>query len=291
MTEREQVSESIQLSSHFQSPSLSKNIHLRQWHPPGGDKGTVLLMHGLGDHVRRHDWAAGLLTRAGYRVIGFDWPGNGESDGLRGDMPTVAEAGRLIEEILLESGSSPVGIFAHSTGAYLLLHWLGGCPALLDQLKWVWLSSPLLAPAHNQSALKIAFARLLARHLPRVTLSTGVRVKDCFHSGFDPLALAALRKDGVHRRISLRFGASLLESVSEFDPALTRIRDDFSLLITQGSEDGVCPPVYAEKLFEQLPVKQKTLIMISGARHEPFREPHHEAVSNAVRVWLGNRGK
>lgn len=285
------MSEVIKLSSHFQSRSLSKNIHLRQWHPADGDKGTVLLLHGLGDHVRRHDWAAGLLTGAGYRVIGFDWPGNGESDGVRGDMPTVEEAGCLIEEILQEAGITPSGIFAHSTGAYLLLHWLGGRPALLDRLQWVWLSSPLLAPTHDQSALKITFARLLARHFPRMTLSTGVKPQDCFHTGFDPLVAGSLRKDGVHHRISLRFGASLLDSEALFSSALTNIVGDLSVLITQGSEDRVCPPAYAEKLFTQLPVTRKALLLVSGARHEPFREPHHEGVSNAVRAWLRNQGE
>jgi len=284
------VSEVIKLSSHLKSASLAKNIHLRQWHPVGGDKGTVLLMHGLGDHIRRHDWAAGLLTGAGYRVIGFDWPGNGESDGIRGDMPTVPEAGHLIEEVLEASGSKLVGIFAHSTGAFLLLHWLGGRPSLSEPMKWIWLSSPLLFPAHNQSALKITFARLLARHFPRLTLSTGVKPRDCFHTGFDPLAAEALRREGIHHRISLRFGASLLEFVPLFDAALSEIRSDLSILITQGSEDGVCPPSYAERIFGRLPVKRKVLLLVSGARHEPFREPYPEGLSNAVRVWLHNPG-
>ncbi len=280
------MSEVINFSSHFFSPSLSRNIHVRQWHPSGGNKGTVLLLHGLGDHVRRHDWAAGLLNEAGYQVIGFDWPGSGESDGIRGDLPTVVEAGRLIEEISLEFGNSPAGVFAHSTGAYLLLHWLGRGPIPLVDLKWVWLSSPLLAPTHKQSVLKISFARLLAKHFPRMTLSTGVKARDCFHAGFNPSAEGVLRKEGVHHWISLRFGASLMESERDFDSALRGIQANLSVLVTQGTEDRVCPPSYSENLHHRLPVKQKVLVLASGARHEPFREPHPEALSNAVRAWL-----
>jgi alpha-beta hydrolase superfamily lysophospholipase len=100
-------------------------LRVREWLPRGPEKGQVLLLHGLGDHSARHDWAASLFTDAGYRAVGFDWPGNGESDGVRGDMPTVAESGRLIEEVIEALDLRPCGIFAHSTGAFLVLHWLG----------------------------------------------------------------------------------------------------------------------------------------------------------------------
>ena len=94
------------------SDTLGRYIRVREWLPANGiSRGDALVLHGLGDHIARHDWAAGLLARAGYRAIGFDWPGNGKSDGVRGDMPTVPETGLFLEEMLEKLPCDPIGIF------------------------------------------------------------------------------------------------------------------------------------------------------------------------------------
>ncbi len=283
------MSDSSTVGSVFKSPSLASRIHLRRWYPSGDDRGLVILLHGLGDHVRRHEWAAGLLTGAGYRVVGFDWPGNGESDGIRGDMPSIAEAGRLLEEVIEEVGDQPIGMFAHSTGGFVLLNWLGSSPRASATLRWVWLNSPLLAPSHGQSSLRKYIARQLARRFPRLTLSTGVRMRDCFHSGFDPARELALKNDGGHHRVSLRFAMSLLDAEPQLAKAVSGLRENLAMIITQGSEDTICPPRYAEELFHRIPLAEKIFVLVSGARHEPFREHERQGISNAVRTWLERR--
>ncbi len=280
----------IHITDHvLRVASSGVKLRVREWLPPGPEKGRVLILHGLGDHTARHDWAASLFTDAGYRAVGFDWPGNGESDGVRGDMPTVAEAGRLLEEVIAALDLRPCGIFAHSTGAFLVLHWLGGLPRPLDGLHWVWISSPLLVPSHGQPGLKISVARRLAARFPRFTLSTGVKPKNCYHTGFDPSVDAALKKDGSHRRVSLRFATNLLASEAALLEAVSRIPGHPAFLVTQGTEDEVCPPHYVEALFANLPGTEKSLVFASGARHEPFREKDHRAITNAVRSWLDSR--
>lgn len=261
-------------------------LRVREWRPPGPEKGQVLILHGLGDHAARHDWAASLITDAGYRAIGFDWPGNGESDGVRGDMPTVVESGALLEEVMATLDLSLTGIFAHSTGAFLVLHWLGGLAQPLEGLRWVWISSPLLVPSHGQPGLKISIARLLAARFPRLTLSTGVKPSSCYHTGFDPSVDAALKKDGSHHRVSLRFATDLLATERGLLAAVSGIPGELAFLVTQGTEDAVCPPHYVEALFAHLPGTEKSLVFASGARHEPFREKGHCAITNAVRSWL-----
>ena len=249
----------------------------------------MLILHGLGDHTARHDWAASLFTDAGFRAVGFDWPGNGESDGLRGDMLTVAESGRLLDEVLTTLELSPNGIFAHSTGAFLVLPWLGNLKKPLEGLRWVWLSSPLLVPSHGQPRLKVSLARPLAVRLPRLTLNTGVNPSRCYRTGFDPLIDAALMNDGSHHRVSLRFATDLLARESALLGAASCIPGGPAFLVTQGTEDEVCPPQYVEALFAHLPGSDKSLVFASRARHEPFREKDHRGITNAVRTWLERR--
>lgn len=271
------------------SKVLGTRILLREWIPsrgPGsGEK--VLVLHGLGDHSARHGWAAGMLAGAGFHPVGFDWPGNGGSDGVRGDMPRVAESAAILEELLESLDLDPVGIFAHSTGAFLAISWLAGrAGRRLDRLRWIWLSSPLVRPSHGQPALKIALARTLARHFPHMTLSNGVRARDCYHTGLTLRAESHFSHEGGHHRVSLRFATSLLETEGRILGAAGALPPGLAYLLTQGSEDRICPPLYAGRLYEALPGIRKTCLFASGSRHEPFREPEPDSFTNAVRSWL-----
>ncbi len=246
-----------------------------------GNRGDVLILHGLGDHIDRFRWAIQLLDSAGYRVVGIDWPGCGKSPGVRGDLPTMEEAGPLVEKVLNSLSCSPIGVLAHSTGAFYLARFLADGLPFTQNLKWVWFSSPLIAPAHGQPPFKIAIAKLLSRLLPKMTLSTGVNPSDCHdaeeESGFP---------EGVHNRISLRFGAELMAADEKVDSIASRIPADLELLFTQGSSDSVCPPKFAVQFFNALKTPLKTMILVSGGRHEPFQDRDSARFTNALRSWL-----
>ena len=280
-------------SWHDAGPPFGR-ILVREWHQSegtaGAGRGTVLILHGLGDHSGRHGWAASRLLHSGHRVVGFDWPGNGGSDGIRGDMPLVADAGALIESLLAAKGLEPIGIFAHSTGAFLVLPWLRGRTAPPPSLRWLWLSSPLLCPSHGQPALKVAFAKRLARHFPTMTLGNGVHARDCYHTGFGSHAEADFSRDGGHHRVSLRFAMSLLSAEGGLLSAVPGLPTHLSYLVTQGLEDRICPPRYAEQLYQRLPGSRKTFLAATTSRHEPFREPEPESFANAVLSWLIGQG-
>jgi alpha-beta hydrolase superfamily lysophospholipase len=202
-------------------------------------------------------------------------------------MPRLAESAALLEELLESLDLDPVGIFAHSTGAFLAISWLAGRSGRrLDRLRWIWLSSPLIRPSHGQPALKIALARALARRFPRMTLSNGVRARDCYHTGLTLTAESHFSHEGGHHRVSLRFAMSLLETEGRILGAAGALPPGLSYLLTQGSEDRNCPPLYAGSLYQALPGIRKTCLFASGSRHEPFREPEPESFTNAVRSWL-----
>lgn len=277
----------------LESSSVGGRILVREWAPrdlpPSAP--SVLVLHGLGDHSARHAWAAGVVARSGRRPAGFDWPGNGGSEGVRGDMPAVEESATLLEEMLERLDLHPEGVFAHSTGAFLALAWLGRRPRGLQRLgnlRWLWLSSPLVRPSHGQPAWKIALARSLARRFPRLTLGNGVRARDCYHTGLTLSAESSFAREGGHHRVSLRFATSLLAAEDGILAAAAALPTGLAYLVTHGVEDRVCPPIHAEALVRSLPGARKTCLFASGARHEPFREPEPESFANAVRAWLEN---
>ena len=59
-------------------------------------RGTVLLVHGLGEHMGRYDALALRLNGWGFAVRGYDQHGHGRSDGKPGTLPTDT---RLLDDL------------------------------------------------------------------------------------------------------------------------------------------------------------------------------------------------
>jgi alpha-beta hydrolase superfamily lysophospholipase len=61
---------------------------LSEHHPADAKRGTVLLVHGLGEHMGRYAHVATQLNAWGFDVRGYDHYGHGLSSGARGTLPT-----------------------------------------------------------------------------------------------------------------------------------------------------------------------------------------------------------
>ncbi|MEM7603615.1 MAG: alpha/beta fold hydrolase [Verrucomicrobiota bacterium] len=281
------MSELKGIERFFKVEWMDRSVFTIRYPLEGPSKGTVLILHGLGDHSGRYSWAVDLLHRSGFEVLGIDWPGCGKSSGIRGDLPLVEDAGRMIGEILEELKLSPVGVLAHSTGGFFLSQFLSNSLPAFSSLEWIWFSSPLLDPSYGQSRVKMKAAKLLAKWIPAFTISTGVSPRDCFHTLGD--ARAREFAEGVHNRISLRFGEHLLDPEKEAINVAGSLDPDLPVLLTVGSADHVCPASVAEVFFNELRSRAKVFVLVSGSRHEPFREPDSAAFFSAVRTWLAAR--
>lgn len=86
-----------------------KNIQAYSW---GEGKDYVLLVHGWAGRGTQFRRFVKPLIAAGYRVVGFDGPAHGESDGKRTD---IIEFESVLKKIYEREGT-PAGIIAHSFG-------------------------------------------------------------------------------------------------------------------------------------------------------------------------------
>jgi alpha-beta hydrolase superfamily lysophospholipase len=87
--------------------------------------GVVVLVHGMGEHLRRYDHVADALTSAGFAVYGHDHRGHGAS---RGDEPghlgpngwstLVDDLNLVIDRAKSDHPGLPVMIIAHSMGSF-----------------------------------------------------------------------------------------------------------------------------------------------------------------------------
>jgi alpha-beta hydrolase superfamily lysophospholipase len=64
---------------------------------PLNPKATVLLVHGLGEHMGRYTHVANYLQAAGYAVFGYDNHGHGMSSGEKGSL--IAD-NQLVDDLL-----------------------------------------------------------------------------------------------------------------------------------------------------------------------------------------------
>ena len=65
-------------------------LHLRHW--PARAARSVLIVHGLGEHIGRYEHVAAQLHADGWQVFGYDQRGHGRSEGPRGGLATRGSA-------------------------------------------------------------------------------------------------------------------------------------------------------------------------------------------------------
>ncbi len=113
----------MRITRHWLQTRDGRTVHYRRC----GEGPAVVLMHGSPQSC----WALQPLMRAiaakGFTAFGFDTPGNGESDPLRGERLLTADYARAFAEVADTLGLGRFGIYGFHTGAciaaeYAVLH-------------------------------------------------------------------------------------------------------------------------------------------------------------------------
>jgi lysophospholipase len=286
----------IATAESYDSTAAGLRIHRHLFLPESGSPtGRAVMLHGLGDHLGCHLAAAEWLCARGYACAGVDAPGHGKSEGRRGHLDRFETIYGLIDETLawLDDQFGVVGprlLYAHSTGAFFALHYLRARSIVQGQIAGqtlfdrIWLGSPLLRPEHGQPPLLVAAAGLLGRAVPFLTLDTKVRPDRCRH--LVPGAPVDPAEALCHHWVGVDLGASLLRHARDTTTAALALADPTDLLLTQGAEDTICPPVFSRELFDAIPARDKTYALLPGLRHECVREPDNSPVREAAGRWL-----
>jgi alpha-beta hydrolase superfamily lysophospholipase len=264
-------------------------IFLREWAVPDGvaRRGSVLLVHGLGEHSGRYAHVAERLAAMGLHARGYDHRGHGESAGDRGAIP---HPDALLDDLrAVFTDLDARGRAAGDTAApFLLGHSLGGTTAARAATGgWVTprgliLSSPALRVTPNpvESGL-LAVARRLA---PDRGFPNRLPVGKLSH---DPREVAAYKADGLnHDRITPR----LYDFLADAGAAARRDAARFTvptLLLVAGA-DALVDARGARELSAALPAGVGTLHWYDGLYHELFneREPDRTLVLDDLAAWL-----
>jgi len=260
-------------------------LHLREWPRPDA-RGTVLIVHGLGEHIGRYAHIAAQLNAWGWNVVGHDQRGHGASEGARGALAQRDDLLRdlaLVIDAVRAQNPGPLVLFGHSLGGLVAARFVAERLRAVDALV---LSSPALDAGMN------AFQKLLLAVLgplaPNLAVNNGL--KPAWISR-DPAVVQAYVADPlVHDRVTPKLVRFIVDG-GEFVRARAARWAVPTLLLWAGSDRCVAPAGSAA-LAAAAPKSVLTARVFAPLFHEIFNEPEQREVFAVLGDWLSSgRGR
>lgn len=272
------------------------NLHRVVMSPDDGVPVNAVLIfyHGQGDYAERYADVMHAFTQRGVRCVVTELPGHGRSLGRRGHCGDEALLDTITQSTVdnyVTPELFPYGVMGHSMGGLLAArHIVLAGMGQLPSLSFAWLSSPLANPTNGRTPRFVKMVKIFARLLPALTISTKVRSADCRIPSEPEQAATKPANSGKHQlwhdRVSLGWGASLIGFAEFVNANIRKIAVDLPILITQGSDDTVCPADQTRKLYEAIPSEKKEYLELEGMLHEPFKGEGSKQLFAGLEAWL-----
>ena len=262
-------------------------LALYDWAMPASKPlGTVILVHGLGEHAGRYGEVAAHLHQWGFAVRAYDQQGHGQSEGARGDMlrpgSLQADLCRVIDDTRQHPSlqGTPLILLGHSMGGLVVARTLAEGLRPVDA---VVLSSPALGAFPN------FFQKMLLASLPRVL--PHLRVDNGLKPEFvsrDPDVVKAYKADPlVHRRISAGLAAWILTQGAQ---TLADARHwQVPTLLLYAGQDRLVNAQASADFARAAPAAVLQAECFEAMYHEIFNDLYRAQVFTALKRWLLTR--
>jgi len=256
-------------------------LNLREW-PLEDARGSVVIVHGLGEHIGRYAHVAAHLNEWGWRVIGYDQRGHGASAGPRGaltrDDDLLRDLALVIDAVRAEQ-PGPLVLLGHSMGGLVAARLVADRLRSVDALV---LSSPALDPGMN--AFQKLLLALLGPIAPNLAVNNGL--KPAWISR-DPAVVQAYVDDPlVHDRVTPRLVRFIIDG-GVFVRSRAPQWNVPTLLIYAGS-DRCVSPAGSEAMAAAAPQNMLTARAFAPLFHEIFNEPEQREVFAVLKDWLSS---
>lgn len=276
--------------------STGTAIHYRFWpakassarqHP----RGTIALLHGVGEHSGRYIQTAEDFAAAGWNVWADDHRGHGETGRAQhgGDLAKIGQLGpgglrqtiESVQEFLELAQASmpdrPFVVIAHSWGSLIAQILFNRNPDLCDAL--------VLTGTAYRTPLYMDGGDLNRKH--RHLGTTGLE-----WLSRDPAVAQAFVADPLCTSTPLRKLFGLRDTLRLLGKPARRLAD-IPLLLVVGSDDTLggerSAKALADAYIRRAGMSDVTVFVYRDARHEVFNETNRTEVVSDVRDWLEHR--
>lgn len=260
-------------------------IFYQKWLPADGvRRGSVVIVHGLGEHGGRYTNLIERLLPEGYALYAIDHQGFGQSGGRRGHVERfehyLPDVRHVVDLARQEQGHLPVALFGHSMGGLIGLHYLMEQEQSVD---CAVISAPALLANPNRWLVRLM--RLINWVRPTFVLTrpgSGTAVSR------DPEVIRHFIEDPLFvGKSSARWVVEILAA----QPKIAARADEITLpiLVVQGLADSVVVPAATAEFFERVSSPDKTLLTYEGYFHELHNDVDKEKPLGDVAEWLNQR--
>jgi len=259
----------------------------RDW-PSADARGTIVIVHGLGEHIGRYAHVAARLNANRWSVVGYDQRGHGASPGERGRIAAaddlLADLAAVVDAVRAEA-PGPLVLLGHSLGGLVVARFIAGAlesprPPWQRDVDALVLSSPALAI--GMTGAKRALLATLEALTPNLGIGNGL---DATGISRDAAVVAAYRADPlVHDRIAPR----LVRFLADAGPAVLALAPRWqvpTLLLYAGS-DRLVVPTGSVAFAAAAPAVVVTARPYASLFHEIFNEPEQDEVLGVLTAWL-----
>lgn len=298
--------------SSFLSSDGRHQVYYREYTPGGEAKGILQLAHGITEHIGRYDDFARRFCAQGYIVVGHDHLGHGrtaaETD--RGWIGDVGGWEAMVEDIhklhkLTHAAHPglPCYLFGYSMGSFLVRAYIIRYHGSLDGaiLCGTGQKNPQLLNAGLRTARLICRTkgtRALSKTLYNMVLGQNNKGFPNARTSHDWLnrdedVIDELLQDPL--RIEMPSAGLLRDMLGgmifmEKPRNLERMTKELPVLFLSGDKDPVGENgkgvMRAYKSFLKAGMKDVTMKLYSGARHELWNEENRDEVFGDILSWL-----
>lgn len=293
-------------------------IHCVKWLPGCEPVGVVQLVHGMVEYIERYNEFAEFLTSKGYIVVGHDHIGHGHSvtdmEEL-GVMTGAHPSDDMVEDIYTHYymtkrayPSLPYFILGHSMGSYMLRKFLSAKSAYIEEL-----TGAVIMGTGQESAMRCNSGLLVAgvlsllkgknyrsEFLRAMTYGSSYKRYDCYGKDYASSWLSkntrCVEKYYHDPYCTFTFTVNAYKGLIEAakyvatSACVDKMRNGIPLLVISGDADPVGDmgkgTKAAAEAFKKAGIKDVTLKLYKGDRHEILHELDRDRVYNDIYQWF-----